>query len=174
MIIREATDRDVTAIAALHVESWRSAYRGILSDDYLDHHADHERLRAWREKFSARDRKPMFVLLADLGAEIAGFACVFPEEDGVFGSFVDNLHVAPHLTGRGIGRLLLSEAARRLLANGSRSGLYLWVVDQNHRARRFYERAGGALVGSEAREAVDGRTVVIFRYHWPDLVTLLL
>ena len=34
--IRPVDSGDARTLAALHVESWRSAYRGLLRDDYLD------------------------------------------------------------------------------------------------------------------------------------------
>jgi ribosomal protein S18 acetylase RimI-like enzyme len=173
MVIRGATKSDVTAIAHLHAESWRSAYRGILSDDYLENHAHRDRLAIWQERFSAADPNPMFVMVADAGTQLAGFVCVFPEEDVVFGSFLDNLHVAPQLTGRGIGRQLLSEAAARLVTSASRTGVYLWVLEQNYGARRFYEKAGGVFAGSVVNSMPDGQRVVAMRCHWPDPSVLL-
>ena len=125
MVIRDATKSDAAAIAHLHAESWRSAYRGILSDDFLENHAHRDRLAIWQERFSAPAAHPMFVMVADAATQIAGFVCVFPEEDAYFGSFLDNLHVAPQLTGRGIGRQLRSGAAARLLTSGSSAGMYL-------------------------------------------------
>ena len=116
----------------------------------------------------------MVVLLAELGAELAGFACIFPEDDASYGSLLDNLHVAPHLTGQGIGRQLMSESARRLLASGSISGLYLSVLEKNQNARRFYEKAGGRYIGSTAHTSSDGGSVIALRYYWPDLTSLLL
>lgn len=174
MIIRRATENDVITIANLHAESWRSAYRGILSDDYLDSRAHQERLAAWQERFSGNSPSSMFVLLADMTSYIAGFVCVFPEKDAVFGSLLDNLHVAPQVTGQGIGRQLLSEAARYLLTSGSHSGMYLWVIEQNRKARRFYEKAGGLSVDSAIRSTPDGLRVVALRYHWSDPTSLLL
>jgi GNAT superfamily N-acetyltransferase len=174
MLIREATKSDASAIAHLHAESWRSAYRGVLSDDYLEKHAHQDRMVAWQERFSETFRKPMFVLVADMTGQVAGFACVFPEEDAIYGSFLDNLHVAPQLTGQGIGRRLLSEAAHRLVTDGSRTGLYLWVIEQNHRVRRFYERAGALVVGSATNAMPDGHRVVALRCHWPVPASLVL
>jgi len=103
MLIREANERDVMTIANLHAESWRSVYRGLMTDDYLDSRIQSERLAVWQERFSATAHKSMFVLLAELSTRAVGFVCVFPEEDPVFGSHLDNLHVTPELTGRGIG-----------------------------------------------------------------------
>jgi ribosomal protein S18 acetylase RimI-like enzyme len=174
MIFREATAGDGVAIAWLHAESWRSAYRGIFSDDFLHHRAHEERRDSWQARFSGSESQPFFVLLAENNGQLAGFACMFPEKDPVWGSYLDNLHVAPGLTGQGIGRSLLSEVVRRLAMNGLRCGLYLWVVEQNHRAREFYEKAGGTIVGSEPHIMPDGQSVVALRCHWPDPRRLLL
>jgi ribosomal protein S18 acetylase RimI-like enzyme len=174
MVIRDAVKSDVIAIAHLHAESWRSAYRGILADDFLENRAHGDRLAVWQERFSAKAQKLMFVIVANTGRQLAGFACVFPDEDAVFGSFLDNLHVAPQLTGQGIGRRLLSETAARLLTSGSSAGLYLWVLEQNYRARRFYEKAGGVLAGSVVSSMPDGQRVVALRIHWPALSSLRL
>ena len=168
MIIRKATEGDAAAIANLHAESWRATYRGVLSDDYLDNRVHGERLEIWQKRFSPTFPKPMFVLLADFSTHLGGFVCVFPEADATFGSFVDNLHVAQQLHRRGIGRRLMSEAAGRLLTDGSNSGVYLWVVEQNQNAQRFYENAGGIASGPEEISTPEGHLVVAFRYHWPD------
>jgi ribosomal protein S18 acetylase RimI-like enzyme len=133
-----------------------------------------DRLTDWQRKFLPINRKTMFVLLAESSTELAGFACIFPEEDAIFGSLLDNLHVAPHLTGQGIGRQLLSESARRLHTGGSTSGLHLRVLEQNHRAQRFYEKAGGTRIGSSTHTASDGRSVIALRYYWPDLKSFII
>jgi GNAT superfamily N-acetyltransferase len=174
MLIREATEDDIESIANLHTQSWRASYGGILSDDFLDRRAHGDRLAVWQDKLSSTRSKPMFVLVAELDVRLAGFICVFPNEDTVLGSFLDNLHVAPDLTGQGIGRQLLSEAARRLLRDGSRVGLYFWVLEQNHRARQFYERAGAIAIGSAENPMPDGKRVLSMRYCWPDPATLVL
>lgn len=174
MLIREGNEEDIESIANLHAQSWRASYGGILSDDFLDHRAHRDRLAVWQDRLSSTRTKPMFLLVAELDVRLAGFICVFPDEDAVFGSFLDNLHVAPDLTGQGIGRQLLSEAARHLLRDGSRVGLYFWVLEQNHRARQFYERAGAVAVGSAENPMPDGQHVLSVRYYWPDPATLML
>lgn len=174
MIFREATAADALAIAWLHAESWRSTYRGIFSEDFLNNHVHEEQKNAWQARFSGGESGPFFVLLAENGGLLAGFACMFPEDDPVWGSYLDSLHVAPGLTGQGIGRALLSEVVRRLEKNGTRGGLYLWVVEQNHSAREFYEKAGGTVVGSELHTMPDGQSVVALRCHWLRPQTLLL
>ena len=108
----------------------------------------------------------MFVLVAESREQLIGFVCVFPAADEAFGSFVDNLHVLPNWTGKGVGRRLLSEAAKRLIADGYSCGLFLWVFDNNERAWRFYERAGGVHAGSAAHLMPDGQRILERRYCW--------
>jgi hypothetical protein len=49
MQIREATIADVTAIDRVHVESWRTTYRGLLPDDYLGNLTYAQREPLWHE-----------------------------------------------------------------------------------------------------------------------------
>jgi hypothetical protein len=171
--LREATKLDSAAIAHLHAESWRSAYRGILSDDYLDQRAHTERAALWQSRFSEIASKPFFAVLAEAGAELAGFACVFPQEHLTFGSFLDNLHVVPQSIGRGIGRQLLGGVARRLIADKVPGGIYLWVIEKNSRARKFYARAGAVEVERVELPIPDGSRLAEMRCYWPDPARLL-
>lgn len=148
--------------------------RGILTDAFLDGPIDDDRLHVWKQRFSASSAKPMFVLVAESNHQLIGFICVFPAADEAFGSFVDNLHVMPAFTGKGIGRRLLSAAAERLLGDGYRCGVFLWVLDKNERACRFYEQAHGAHTDSAVHLMPDGQSVLARRYHWSNPASLLL
>ncbi len=181
MKIREATAAEAATIASLHAESWRAAYRGILTDKFLDNDVHRERLALWQERFAvaatnAREthQSKMFVLLAQQDSKPAGFASVFVEDDPTYGSLLDNLHVSPEITRKGTGRQLLSECARRLITGGSRAGLYLWVIDKNRNAQKFYEKAGAAYAGSHAHDMPDGSPVIALRCYWPNPATLVL
>jgi GNAT superfamily N-acetyltransferase len=172
--LRDATEHDSAAIAHLHAESWRSAYRGMLSDDYLDNRAHSERAAVWHTRFAERASKPFFAILAEEGEQLAGFACVFPHDHPTFGSFLDNLHVAPQSTGQGIGRQLLGEVARRLVAERTPGGLYLWVIEKNRRARQFYAKAGAVEVERAELPMLDRSRLTEVRCYWPDPAQLLL
>ena len=171
--VREATPADAGAIARLYTESWQSAYRGVLLENYLENDALRERIATWQERFSKNFPKPMFALIAELDGEMAGFVCVFTEENPVYGSLLDNLHVAPWFTGQGIGRKLLSAAAQRLVVEGSRAGLYLWVIEQNERALHFYEKAGAQVVGTSPISMPDGQRLPAARCYWPEPASLV-
>lgn len=146
----------------------------MLSDDYLDHRAHAERAALWQARFAKKHKVPFFVILAEVQNQLAGFACTFPNEHPTYGSFLDNLHVTPASIGQGIGRQLLRETARRLLADNVSGGLYLWVIEQNVRARRFYAKAGAVEVERAQLTMADGSPISELRCHWPNYVHQLL
>jgi ribosomal protein S18 acetylase RimI-like enzyme len=68
--------------------------------------------------------------------------------------FVEYLWVAPDIRGSGFGFLMLEAVVKRLQADGVRT-VFLWVIDDNHRAIRFYERAG--FVSTHIRQPLESR-----------------
>ncbi len=167
MLLREATPTDAGAIARLHTDSWRRTYRGAFSDEYLDGDIDSERLAVWAERLTSPPDS-QFTLLATKGDQLLGFACSFGAEDPTWGTLVDNLHVAPEGSGKGLGRRLLADSA--LWAEQHHpGGFYLWVLDQNAHARRFYEHVGAQNEGPEQIATPDGGEVTQLRYVWPTI-----
>ena len=132
--LRDAGPDDAAVIAALHVESWRSAYRGILPDAYLDGEVEPERRSHWERTLSNLGSKDMIVL-AERSSELIGFASVYWGKEAGFDGYLDNLHVRPGLRGAGLGKLFLGHAVERLIANGAES-LCLWAFDDNEGAIR--------------------------------------
>jgi GNAT superfamily N-acetyltransferase len=172
MIYREAAPADAQAVASLHAESWRAAYRGILSDAFLDGDAFAERLHFWRKRLDAAD-PDRYVLLAEESAALQGFACVIAAADPRRGALLDNLHVRPGLTGQGLGTALLLRAARWVHARDPVSPLHLWVYEDNLSARRFYRQLGAIPAERVLKEALGGGKVALLCYVWTDLQALL-
>ena len=168
-MFRVATEADITTIAALHAASWAAAYRGILSDHYLDHELRADRLALW----SARMQQPgpgQAVILALDGDQTVGFICLLADDEPEWGALVDNLHVLPSCKGRGIGSHLLAEAVRWLeVQRPDITALHLWVFADNHAACGFYESRGGKAVERETIDAPGGGQADCLRYHWPHL-----
>jgi GNAT superfamily N-acetyltransferase len=164
---------DESAIARLHADSWRAAYRGILGDDFLDDSVVANRRELWRTRFSEIDRTDQLILVGEEHGEIQAFACAFLDADPEWGTLLDNLHVLPGLKGRGLGRRLLSAVAENIRRHGLHSMLHLWVYEQNVQARGFYERLGGIVSGCVGEAAPDGSHVNVLRYGWRELSLLL-
>ncbi len=166
MTYRPATPDDVTRIAALHARSWQETYRGILPDSFLDNEVEAERLVVWQERLADNPANRQ-IILAEADGQLAGFACVFANDDPVHGALLDNLHVASAWKGHGVGRQLMKKAARWVQDQTPGSPFYLWVYADNSAARAFYDHLGGI-----NHEAIPGEHALVLRYIWPDTESL--
>ncbi|SDU70663.1 GNAT family N-acetyltransferase [Jiangella alkaliphila] len=165
-----AADDDAAAVADLQAQSWRATYRGILPDDFLDGDLVAERRAKWTRRFA--DRAGMLTVLArDADGAVAGFAHSVLDDDAEWGTLLDNLHVRPGLKRQGIGRRLLAETAARLRVIVPGSRMYLWVIEANEAARRFYAAVGGEEAGRDVWDE-HGPEVPIVRMGWRSLDSL--
>jgi GNAT superfamily N-acetyltransferase len=140
-----ASASDAPVIAALHAESWRSAYRGLYRDEFLDGPVFEERLWFWNERLAAPHPERRHVLLATAGDERVGFAFVPLDADPAWSPLLDNLHVKPAYKGHGIGARLLTTSREWVALAAPGEPMHLWVMEGNTDARRFYDRQGGTL-----------------------------
>jgi len=179
--LRAARPADAVAIGAVHVAAWRSAYPGILPDDYL------ARLSAARQAahYDGAIRGPggVFVAVASgtdvpLGSppRVVGFTTAGRGRGGMIvgrrlgEGEVETLYVLDDWRERGIGRRLLRAAAGHLAETGCRS-LYLWVLCDNP-ARWFYQRLGGTQA-AVAPIKVAGQSVMQTAFVWDPIQRLL-
>lgn len=164
--IRRAVAADAEAIADLHAESWRTAYRGFLPDSFLDGPVHDERRRFWAARMAEdpSDRRLVATALGEDG--IVGFACVLLDAEPAWGALLDNLHVAPALRGRGIGRALLQHAREWIARVAPGTPMHLTVIEANVAARGFYDRQGGRVVEREIVEVIPGTRLHVLRYSW--------
>jgi len=97
---------------------------------------------AIRERWQAAlEGEETSVVVAERGGEILGLAAW---TDG----WLDGLYVVPEAWGNGVAARLHDEALRGIASTGKTSAR-LWVLEDNARARRFYERRGWHLDGSD-------------------------
>ena len=163
--IRAADADDADAIAALHVASWRSAYRGILKDNTLGPSLDDERRTHWRAKLASMTADDTVLITEGLG-----FIAAWARGDDGFGAYIDNLHVHPDRRSAGLGRRLLGTAMRRVAERGE-TAAYLWVFNANARAIAFYRGLGGEIV-EQGFDEIDGLQVPHSRIAWRDTARL--
>lgn len=160
MIVRPARPSDAVSIASVHVSAWRSAYAGILPDDYL------ARLSLPRQAFlydaGIRARGGVFVAIGE--GDVVGFITAGrARRTGIADGEVETLYVLDDWRDRGVGRRLLHAAAAYLKAQGCGSA-FLWVLRDNP-GRWFYQRMGGR-PGAEAVASVAGVQVQQIAYVW--------
>lgn len=169
---RLARGSDVQAIAALHADSWRRSYRGMLSDEYLDNDLFADRAAVWQQRFhDAAGQLVTLTIMAELKGQILGFAHSVVDEDPEWGTLLDNLHVRHDTKRFGVGTRLMAETAAWLEKRDDTAGLYLWVLEGNVPARQFYDALGGRVVGRGVSHQ-GGANAPSLRYWWPQLGSL--
>ena len=168
---RFATDADAWPIAKLHAHSWRKHYRGMLRDEYLDGDVVSERFAVWTQRLKAPAQNQS-VVVAQADEALLGFICVYAQHDATWGTLIDNLHVHSDAIGTGIGTALLRYAAAALGPPGGQGPAYLWVMQGNDRARRFYEHRGGHFIEEAWLELPGDSSALNCRYAWTSIESL--
>ncbi len=170
-MIRQATTADAPGIARVHVDSWRTTYRGIAPDDYLASLSYEEREDMWSRALTNPDN-PSFVYVAEDEQEgIVGFAMGGPTrpEDDVYKGELYAIYLLQAYQRQGMGRRLISAVAERLTEMGIHSML-LWCVVGNPSCM-FYEALGGQEVRRQDFE-LGGVTLTEIGYGWTDIGAL--
>jgi ribosomal protein S18 acetylase RimI-like enzyme len=168
--VRDAQMRDAEGLARVQVDSYRTAYAGILPSDYLAHFTYEEQAQDWRDLLAQAERDLLLVAL-DGSSDLTGYALARPGPTDIaaYDGELVALHVRQRDQRRGIGTRLIGEASRRLHERGCRS-LVLWTLEQGA-ARGFYEKLGGQLTGRRSFE-LAGVTPGEVAYGWPDITRL--
>ncbi|GIF78565.1 GNAT family N-acetyltransferase [Asanoa siamensis] len=155
--IRPETRDDIDAVAALHVRAWQAGYAGMIPAEVLDALDPAQRAARRREWHDATEFQ---TLVATDGPTIIGFTTVGPYRhqqdrtalDPAVGEVLA-IYLEPDRVGTGVGRALMAAALAELAARGFRE-VRLWVLEANHRSRRFYAKAGFAEDGERAEFTV--------------------
>ena len=168
IVIRPARESDAPGIARVHVDAWRSTYRGLVPDAYLDGLQSEPRERFWRTTLANADAPERVVVAQDAGGEIVGFAAGGPERAGgaLYGGELYAIYLLATQQRLGLGRRLALAIVRQLLETGH-DAMLVWVL-ANNPSRGFYEALGGQYVGSKSVE-LGGVALDEVAYGWMDL-----
>lgn len=165
MVIREAGPGDAPAIARVTVDTWKTSYRGLIDDGYLDKLTYEEREKGWRE-FPFDES---FVFVAESQEQgIVGFAAAGRERDDhpLFRGELYAIYVRPELQNQRLGQALFEKVLQRFKERGIIS-FRLWALSESAN-RRFYERQGGILLDTRILE-MGGFTSKISCFGWPEI-----
>jgi ribosomal protein S18 acetylase RimI-like enzyme len=114
----------------------------MMPDAFLDGIVAATRVPVWQAQLASASGLAIFV--AERAARLVGFVTCGAAEDATLPSSCGQLfaiYVEPEVFGDGVGYALAAAAANELRARGYARAI-LWVLEQNARARRFYERQG--------------------------------
>ncbi|GAC1345618.1 MAG: GNAT family N-acetyltransferase [Acetobacteraceae bacterium] len=164
--VRRAVPDDAAGIAAVHVGAWRSAYAGLLPEDFLTGLS----LPRQAMMYQAGIVAGRVACVAEDSDRIIGFSTAGRARAALADGEIETLYVLDDWRERGIGRSLLQSSARRLVRAGCRSA-FVWVLRDNP-SRWFYQHLGGRQA-AESMVHVAGAAIPQTAYVW-DPIDLLL
>lgn len=143
--IRRATPKDAAALAAIHEESWRSTYQGIIPHLHLERTIARRGPVYWRR--SLESGADILIFLFD--GHPQGYASIGRARSNrpwAAGEIFE-LYLTPSYQGIGFGKRLFL-AARQALERQGCQGLIVWALKDNETACAFYARQGGKPVAT--------------------------
>ena len=161
MEIRRARPEDAAAIAAVHVRSWQAAYEHVFGAERLAA-LDPEPRRVSGARWLAEPETDACGAVED-GAVVA-FVSTGPSRDDPEEGELYAIYALPEAWGSGAGGALLDAAVDALRERGYPEAI-LWVLEDNPRPRRFYEREGWRADGHEREGEHLGVRTVEIRYR---------
>lgn len=154
---------DADELARVHVDGWRWGYRGVLPAAFLDGLSVEARVARWRDILAKGAPQERTWMACDaLGG--VGFASIGPHRGEPAGAELYAIYVVERVAGSDVARRLMACAMEGMRALEERRG-FLWVLENNPRARGFYEREGWRADGVIRREEIGGVTVQEVRYE---------
>jgi ribosomal protein S18 acetylase RimI-like enzyme len=164
MNIRQATISDSPGIARVHIDSWKTTYRGQIPSEHLNQLSIPVCIKKWEEWFS---RDQLAVVIAEDSTGIHGFSGFGPCKDSDIPTGtgeVYSIYLLAESQGAGVGRNLWQAALQHLRERGF-TQVVVWVLDTNLSARGFYERMGCTLDGGTKTAGFGGQEVSEVRYR---------
>ena len=159
--IRPLRDKDdLSAISHIYEESWKYAYKEILPKEYLDS------IPKGRWCTNLKKEGLYSLLLIEDNMFIGTLSYCKSRWDSAkeYGEIVA-IYFLPEYIGKGYGKQLL-RAGMKELSNMGYSHMLLWVLEENSKARHFYERNGFTASDEYMENTIGGRKVreLMYRY----------
>jgi len=139
--IRWAQVEDSEVLGTIHAESWKAAYKNIMPDDFLMNISIAKRQKRFEQALINKTEENAVILCND---KIIGFICLGKARDEdldeSFGE-IWGIYLHPDQWRKGFGRELISWGIKELRNRGYLK-IILWVLEENYKARGFYENIG--------------------------------
>lgn len=165
--VHRATSQDVPGIARVHVDAWRTTYRGLLRQAFLDALSYDQREGQWRRAVAEAGTASPVLVAREPEGPVVGFAAGGRERTGRadYAGELYAVYVLEPYQRHGLGSALVAGVVDALTHAGL-SGLLVWVLAENP-AVGFYERLGGSRV-DERTVQIAGDDLEEIAFGWTD------
>jgi ribosomal protein S18 acetylase RimI-like enzyme len=166
--IRKAVINDAKGISKVHVDSWKTTYKNIVSDEYLTNLTYENREQIWLHNIP---NGGVYVAENSKG-EIVGFSSGGKERSGKYTGFDGELYaiyILKEYQGLGIGKALVKPIIDEMKSKDLKSMIVLVLEDNN--SRLFYEALGAKKIDVIEIE-ISGKKLSELVYGWEDITTI--
>lgn len=149
VIIRKATKNDISDALDIKISGWKTAYKGIISDEFISFMNTNtyreKNIKKWEDTLNE-----VSLIVAELDNEIVGFCkyidsnMLTPEVENAQSELI-GLYVKPDLKGNGIGKKMF-EYARDEFKSLNKKNMILWCLKDNEPSKGFYKKMGGKII----------------------------
>lgn len=154
--IKPATTEDLNKIARVHVDCWRTTYRGIVPDEKLDRMSYEKSVARWKNYFVQYGSDPSSnILLLDHNNETVGFCAggkvrKFSKRTEGYKGEIKAVYILKEHQRMGFGKIFIRNFEEIFQKNGIFSYI-IWVLKENG-SKEFYKKLGGKLLTTKTYE----------------------
>jgi len=160
--IRKALPKDAFEYAANHIACWQAAYKGIMTDKYLNN-MNVEQMTESNRRILSEPGIYMFYYVEHNKKMIGRLViCKSRDEDKADAGEIAALYLLDTFWGKGYGRQMMDFSLAELKRMGHNEVL-LWVLEANSRGKQFYEKCGFVFDGAEKEINID-KPLIEMRY----------
>ncbi|KMT22462.1 GNAT family N-acetyltransferase [Clostridium cylindrosporum] len=138
--IRQAVVEDAKVISNIHALSWKSAYKELVPQRYLDDLKNDFWVEAFENWIRSDDLKAKIIYENEKPIGCAIYGKSRDEKLLNWGEIV-SIYLLPDYFHKGYGQKLLDNVLIDMKELGYKN-IYLWVLEENDKARLFYEKNG--------------------------------
>ena len=145
-------------ISNIYEESWKCAYKGTIPPDSLDSIPEGR----WSSSVDNPDWKTLLCIEDGKIIGTCSFCKSRIEQFHNWGEII-SIYLLPNYIGKGYGKALMKSALSALKMQGYEK-ILLWVLEENIRARHFYEQSGFSPTDDFINDTIGGKELREIRY----------
>lgn len=138
----------------VHSEAWKQAYRGVFPDKYLNEDTPEKRTQEFLD--SCKNKGVCYYMICEEDQAVGIIKLIDEEEVCEISSF----YILDEHRNRGFGKQVVEYLRKEF----NKKKLVLWVLEENVKARRFYEYNGFKSTGN-TRVIQRGNQYVQLQYE---------
>ncbi len=164
IIVRNAKKSDLKGIIRVHVETWKTAYKGVILDMYIQGFISRTQTKRWQKQLKNMIEENIFFVAERDKSEIIGFAIGGLERSkhSNYEGELMGIYILKEYQRQGIGKALTGKIIEELIKMGM-NRMLIWVLENNP-YRAFYDTLGGKVVDKKEHEILK-LPVVAYGYN---------